>query len=43
MLDKIRKDIAYCDIKTRQVRALEREEDVAHTIWLRGLDFPVSS
>ena len=25
----------------QQVRALELEEDVAHTVWLRGLDFPV--
>ena len=25
----------------QQVRALELEEDVAHTVWLKGLDFPV--
>ncbi|CEG57664.1 TPA: transposase [Legionella pneumophila] len=25
----------------QQVRALELEEDIAHTVWLRGLDFPV--
>ena len=25
----------------QQVRALELEEDIAHTVWLKGLDFPV--
>ena len=25
----------------QQVRAIELEEDIAHTVWLRGLDFPV--
>lgn len=25
----------------QQARALELEEDVAHTVWLKGLDFPV--
>ncbi|HAT1972244.1 TPA: transposase [Legionella pneumophila] len=25
----------------QQVRALEHEEDIAHTVWLKGLDFPV--
>lgn len=25
----------------QQVRTLELEEDIAHTVWLRGLDFPV--
>ncbi len=27
----------------QQIKNLEIEEDVAHTVWLKGLDFPVGS